>query len=172
MWVDANGVGVEDIEKLLVLLMLTLHSVMTRKGKDNEREMDIVEIMVFDNTHEAKLDIWEPQCWSAATWVPSRTVLLITNPLYRVERKNQISLEPSSFVDIDPAMQDAQWLREYALGKARREHVNPPCPENGMFSIKSIRRGRKELMKVVFDVESATTSETRILFTLADIDEL
>lgn len=74
----------------------------------------------------------------------------------------------STHVDVDPCMVDATWLREFAARLTKREHVNPPFPENGMCVICSKAR----LIHTVFDFEVATSSGVRLLFTLADIDEL
>lgn len=59
-----------------------------------------------------------------------------------------------SYVDIDPLTTDACWLRGHAETLTKRENVNQPFPEG------------------VFDVDEAASAEIRILFTLADVDEL
>jgi hypothetical protein len=51
-------------------------------------------------------------------------------------------------------MSDALWLRALAQRLTKIEHVNPPFPYG------------------VFDIEAAETAEVRILYNLADIDEL
>ena len=121
------------------------------KGKDNEREVDKLEILVFDDTLEIILTLWDQLCSSASQWQPSSTILLLTNPTYKGDR--QIGVDANTLIEVDPSMDDASWLREHAKNKSKREHVNPPFPEG------------------VFDVEAAMNSETRILFRFADIDE-
>ena len=69
-------------------------------------------------------------------------------------------------------MTDALWLRKFAQNLTRREHVNPPFPRESVQ-----RRGPavRRLIEAVFDeetVEIALTSEQRVLYTLADVDEL
>lgn len=59
-----------------------------------------------------------------------------------------------TYVDVDPVTADACWLRRHAQTLTKRENVNQPFPDG------------------VFDVEEAASAEIRILFTLADIDDL
>ena len=58
-----------------------------------------------------------------------------------------------TYVDVDPLMTDASWLRGHAERLTKHEHVNQAFPDG------------------VFDADEATSAEIRILFTLADIDE-
>lgn len=84
-----------------------------------------------------------------------------------------LSLTAETHVEIDPAIWDARWLREYARNLTKRDHVNPPYPENGMLRGRCFSGVRLEvLMITVFDVDHFKRSQIRILFTLADIDEL
>lgn len=112
-----------------------------------------VDVNVFDDTSEATLTLWGCITSSASSWKVSHTILLLTNPGFKDDRRAMISLTTGTHVDVDPCMADAVWLREFAQRLTMREHVNQPFPEN------------------VFDIEEATSSEVRILFTLADIDE-
>ena len=59
-----------------------------------------------------------------------------------------------TYVDVDPLTTDACWLRGHAERLTKREHVNQAFPDD------------------MFDAEEAASAEIRILFTLADIDEL
>ena len=96
------------------------------------KEKDTVEVIVFDETHETVLKLWEALVGSAATWKPSHTVLLLSNPGYRGDYKGSLSINAETIVDVDPAMYDADWLRRHAQKLAKRDHVNPPFPENSM----------------------------------------
>ena len=100
--------------------------VTTKRGTQAEK----VEIHVFDDTADAILTLWGCICPSAAAWKPSYTVLLITQPDFKAERRPTLSLNDKTFVDIDPLMTDADWLRGYAQRLTKREHVNQPFPEN------------------------------------------
>lgn len=57
-------------------------------------------------------------------------------------------------MEIDPRITDVSWLRGYAERLTKHEHVNQAFPDG------------------LFDVEEAASAENRILFTLAEIDEL
>lgn len=102
----------------------------------------------------------------------SDTILLLSSPGLKLEGRTTLSIDTGTHVDIDPYMTDAFWLRKFAQNLTKREHVNLPFPKEGM-DLESGIFGR--LIEVVFDtetVETALTSEQRVLYTLADIDEL
>ena len=67
-------------------------------------------------------------------------------------------------------MADAYWLRGYAQRLTKRDHVNQPFPENGRIVFETSES--VILTRTVFDIESAASSEMRILFTIADLDIL
>ncbi|KAL9129416.1 MAG: hypothetical protein Q9217_002121 [Psora testacea] len=121
----------------------------TKKGNRAEK----VEIRVFDDTAESMLTLWGCICSSAAAWEPSHTVLLISYPEFKVDRRPTILMKNGTYIEVDPLVTDACWLRAYAQRLTKREHVNQPFPEN------------------LFDIEAAASSEVRVLYTLADIDE-
>ena len=87
--------------------------------------------MIFDDTSEATLTLWNEVVPSAAKWKPSETVLLLTSPGYDPTRKGRLSVTFGTFVEVNPAMYDAEWLRERAKKRSKRDHVNLPFPENG-----------------------------------------
>jgi len=91
---------------------------------------NMVTVKVFDNSEEASLSLWGVTASSAAEWRPGYTVLLITNPGYNNTRQEWLSLPASSLVDVDPDIRDTAWLRNYAQGLSRKQHVNPPFPSN------------------------------------------
>ena len=128
-----------------------------------------MDVNVFDDTADAKLTLWGPLCSSPAYWIPSYTILLITRPGFHDEGRPLLSLNSDTYVDVDPCMTDAYWLRGHAQWLTKREHVNQPFPEGGMCLD---RMAKVRLMGTVFDAEEAAESELRIMFTLADIDEL
>ena len=59
-----------------------------------------------------------------------------------------------TLVEIDPLITDAFWLRGHAGRLTMHEHVNQAFPDG------------------LFNVEEAASAENRILYTIADIDEL
>ena len=90
--------------------------------------------MIFDNTAEAALSIWGDATASTTIWKPSETILLLTNPGYNAydpSRKSKMTMYHNTLVEVDPAMYDAEWLRNYARKLSKRDHINPPFPQNG-----------------------------------------
>ena len=92
---------------------------------------ELTNIGVFDDTAEASLTLWGSGTASAASWQPSHTVLLITNPGWKIDKKAWISLNANTHVDVDPYFSDAVWLRSFARRLTKREHINPRFPEGG-----------------------------------------
>ena len=88
-------------------------------------------LTLFDDTASAALTLWGSAAASAATWQPSRTVLLIERPGCHAERKDCVRLTADSLVYVDPDMRDAKWLRAFAQRRTIRDHVNPVFPETG-----------------------------------------
>ncbi len=109
---------------------------------------------MFDNTADATLILWGYLGTSAACWKPAYTILLLTYASFSGGRRPSLSLNKETYVDVDPLMTDAYWLRGHAERLTKRENVNQPFPTG------------------IFDVDEAASAEIRILFTLADIDEL
>ena len=102
--------------------------VLTKKGKEAEK----VEVNVFDDTADAKLTLWGSVCSSSVCWKASYTILLITRPGLYSGGKPLLLLNNDTYVDVDPLMTDAYWLRGHAQRLTKREHVNQPFPEGGM----------------------------------------
>jgi len=149
---------------------LTLIALVTTK-KGNEVEK--ADVNVFDDTASATLTLWGCTAPSAASWKASYTILLLSRPGFRNEGRPEILLNADTHVDVDPLMTDAYWLRGLAEKLTKREHVNPPFPEGGKNPLSPSSPTYRFLKRTpVFDIEAATTSETRIKFTLADLDEL
>ncbi|KAJ9665735.1 hypothetical protein H2201_004220 [Coniosporium apollinis] len=99
----------------------------TKKGVPAEN----VNVGVFDDTAEASLTLWGASAASAGSWKASHTILLLTEPEWRVDKRAWISLTSSTQVDVDPAIPDTEWLRGLAQRLTRRERVNPPFPDGG-----------------------------------------
>lgn len=93
--------------------------------------MDIVHVMIFDDTYDATLALSGRIATSAAYWKPSNTILLLNNPSFRDDKKATLSIGPNTYVDVDPCMADAEWLRAFAQGLTTREAINVPFPEGG-----------------------------------------
>jgi len=126
---------------------------MNRNGTTGE----LVSIGIFDNTSDATLTLYSSLCASASILTPSHTVLLLSNPGWRIDKTAKLSLNANSRVDIDPDLGDARRLRALAQRLTKKQHVNPPFPMEA-----------EALQAMVRDFEQA---HQRPLFTLADVDE-
>ncbi|KAI4121603.1 MAG: hypothetical protein LQ338_006274 [Usnochroma carphineum] len=119
--------------------------------------LDCVNVNVFDDTNDAMLSLCGRVAKSAAYWKTSHTILLLSSPGFRGEgrgeKKPVLCVNWNTYVDVDPAMTDAQWLRRFAQRLTTREAVNIHFPQG------------------VFDVHAAMYADDRVLFTLAEIDE-
>ncbi|KAF2742069.1 hypothetical protein M011DRAFT_413337 [Sporormia fimetaria CBS 119925] len=146
-----NG-GYEMNEARLLLCVKGMGSRKTFTTK-NGYSSELVSVRVFDDTAEAILTITGSLCNSVSLWRPCHTVLLVSNPSWRLEKTTKLGLKSNTRIDIDPDTSDALWLRSFADRLTKNEHVNPPFPDS------------------VFDLEYAKTAPTRVLYTLADIDE-
>ena len=73
-------------------------------------------------------------------------------------------------MDVDPCMDDAYCLRGHAQRLTKREHVNEPFPDGG--SRLNSHTMEMKLIWIVFDIKENAEADIKILFTLADIDEL
>jgi hypothetical protein len=116
----------------------------------------LLEVAVFDETAEIVLKLWGDATLSAQDWKPGSTTLLFSSPGFRVEphRHGTLGLMHHTFVDIDPDFADAQWLRNYAASLRRKKGVKQEFPEG------------------IWDVDVAVNGIHRVLFTIADVDEL
>lgn len=102
---------------------------MRRKKDDGVTEL--VNVGVFDDTADASLTIWGNAMHSVNAWQPSSTMLLITNPTLRLDHLPSISLAATTHVDVNPMIPDADYVRRFAQGLTKREHVNTPFPDGG-----------------------------------------
>lgn len=75
--------------------------------------------------------MWDILAASATDWVPSNTILLITKPGFRTDRKSKLLINSNTYVDVNPVMYDAELLRQHAQKMSKRDHVNPMFPVNG-----------------------------------------
>jgi len=120
---------------------------------------DLTEVTIFDDTAEIVLKLWGTYGLSAREWTPSRTILLLSNPTFRLERRGGCSLGISyaTMVDLGPDFPDADWLGKYAADLNKKESVDQTFPT--------------DLWDVEQDVAPAISGDKRILFTIADVDE-
>lgn len=131
-----------------------------------------INVHVEDDTAEAILGLWGTAASSPlghATsgkdttnpdavafrqgWRAGATVLLLQSPGWKIGRTTYLSLTSSTFVDIDPNIPDADWLRRWSLRQKSREAINPPFPEN------------------TFDSDAVRYGPLRCLYTVGELDE-
>jgi len=77
---------------------------------------------------------------SASSWKPSETVLLISRPGWRVDRQTWLSVTANTTIEVDPdSIPDAVWLKNFVQRMTRRDHVNPPFPDNCKLPVLSLK---------------------------------
>lgn len=119
--------------------------------------IDLVPVVLFDETASITLKLWREAAASARAWKPSSTLLLLTRPLLKDEpwgRAPTLALGHASMLEVDPseAWADARWLRRWVRALWRRESVAQDVPAG------------------LWDVAVAEGGVDRILFSLADVD--
>lgn len=67
--------------------------------------------------------------------------------------KVYLTLNSATVIDVDPVMEDVDWLRQWALRQEARELVNAPFPDG------------------IFDIGVLNSSPIRCLYTIAEIDD-
>ncbi|CAN9287576.1 unnamed protein product [Alternaria sp. RS040] len=132
------------------LLWLTQQPDINRNGTTSE----LISIGIFDDTADGQLTLYSSMCDSAPLFIASKTVLLISNPGWRIEKMAKLTLSGNSRIDIDPDMGDARRLRALAQKLTKKEHVNPPFPIADTL------------------VDDFKTAAIRALYTLADVDDV
>jgi len=146
--------GVTNAKILVCVKSIGAKRKITRKNGD---ESDVAELVLFDHTGEVKMTLWNDIIDSAKDWQPGKTILLISNPGFRVsmygKEKGSAHVLHQTMVDIDPEFPDAEWLRKYAVGLTKKESLCLEFPED------------------VWDVEAAEYGVVRMLFTLAELDK-
>ncbi|KAI9812898.1 MAG: hypothetical protein M1827_004416 [Pycnora praestabilis] len=142
-----------DIDDAKILVCVKSKGPKKKFTSKKGRASELIKIGIFDDTAEATFTLWGSVAESAAPWRPSDTVLLITSPGWSIDRKAHLSINGNTYVEVDPCMTDVHWLRAFAQRVTKRDHVNQPFPVD------------------FFNVKEATSSELRIRYTVADIDE-
>jgi hypothetical protein len=84
-----------------------------------------VSLAIFDDTADATLTFYGCLCASASYLHPSKTILLISSPGWRIDKAAKLTLNATSRIDIDPDTPDARRLRALAQRLTKRDHVNP-----------------------------------------------
>lgn len=151
-WLKGGYDGVKGVKLLVCVKSIGA----TRKLKvvKTGNECEIMDVIVFDDTAEVRMTFWNELIESAREWVPGVTVLLVSNPGYKLGYGNKgcVSILFSTMIDVEPRFDGAEWLRRYAAAQRTRESVVLEVPED------------------VFDADAAANGLVRMLFTLAEFD--
>ncbi|KAK3684730.1 hypothetical protein B0T22DRAFT_196272 [Podospora appendiculata] len=141
-------------------LLVCVSSVGPRKSFKSDKiqgNFNVVEVLVFDETADCIMKLWEDKVGSAKAWIPNKTTLLITSPSFspptKKASKGELGIGISTMIDVDPAFPDADWLHRFAASRMKQESVYIPFPTG------------------IWDVEEAINGFDGALFTLADIDD-
>ncbi|KAH6179386.1 hypothetical protein HBI68_042830 [Parastagonospora nodorum] len=143
-----GGYDIDDPKLLVCIKSIDAHKKYINR---NGTTSTLVSLAIFDATASASLTLYAPLCSSASSFTPSKTILLISNPGWRIDKTAKLTLNATSRLDIDPDLSDARRLRALAQRLTRREHVNPPFP--------------------AIDVGACERAQVRAKYTLADVDE-
>lgn len=113
----------------------------------------VITVGVFDHTAALDLNLWGLAASAPTYWTPYTNTLLISSPAYRSgPSRASISLTSSTQIVIDPPLDAAAWLREYARLQTTPASPNPPFPST------------------TFNLGAIFNAEQRILYTLAQLD--
>jgi hypothetical protein len=151
-YLDTGHDGVTGAKLLVCVKSIGSKKKISRK--DGGGEYELADVVLFDHTGEVRLTVWNEIIESAKCWKAGETVLLISNPGYRVRGngKGELGITACTMVDVEPEGQDADWLRQFAVGLTRKESLCFNVPEG------------------VWDIEACEYGVTRMLFTLAGLD--
>jgi hypothetical protein len=153
-WLKGGHDGIRDV-KLLVCVKSLGGSKKIAAKKEGASEHELMDVVVFDHTRDVKMTLWNELVESARDWVVGVTILLVSNPRYRVGTyggKGNISIQRQSMIEVGPDFPHAEWLAKYVVGLMKKESIMLKVPEG------------------VWDVRAAEYGVDRPLFTLAELD--
>lgn len=151
-YLDTGHDGVTGAKLLVCVKSIGGKKKISRRNGGGECEL--ADVVLFDHTSEVRLTVWNELIESVKSWKAGETVLLISNPGFRVRanRKGELGITACTMVDVEPEGLDAEWLRRFATGLTRKESLCLKVPEG------------------VWDIEAYEYGVTRMLFTLAELD--
>ncbi|KAI8932169.1 hypothetical protein NX059_011051 [Plenodomus lindquistii] len=149
--------GYEVEEPKVLVCVKSIGARRTYINRTTTNTTTTLTLTIFDNTADATLTLYSSLCSSATHLKPSHSILLISNPGWRIDKTAKLTINANSRIDIDPDTGDARRLRALAQRLTKKEHVNPPFPI-----------ASTDLEIAVKEFKQAAQ---RPLFTLADIDD-
>ncbi|KAL8640312.1 MAG: hypothetical protein Q9228_002753 [Teloschistes exilis] len=116
-------------------ILLCVKSIGSRKQVTTKKgiELELLNVIVFDDTQDAMLSLCGGLTASAASWETGHTLLLLSNPDFRIEKRLILCVNFVTQVDVDPDMKDAHWLRAFAKRLNMKEAINVPFPDGEDF---------------------------------------
>lgn len=152
----SSGYEYEDGKILVCVRSVGLRR--TVLSKVREVQLRFVEVGIFDHTAGIMLTLWGDQGPSAAPWVPNKTLLLITAPMYSHAKDDgrqpaRLSLQRKTIVEVDPTFERARWLRSTIKRKREKE----------AFFIHFPTQEWQDLL--------GTKGPERVLYTIAEMEE-
>ncbi|KAI5927094.1 hypothetical protein F4810DRAFT_429913 [Camillea tinctor] len=131
-------------------------------SKKQQVPLNLIEVGIFDDTASCILKLWGDKIASAKTWVPNKTILLISKPTCRIPAHSnprqstvypEVGIGYNSIVDVDPDFAEANWLRGKVQDMSKKGTVHIPFPSQA------------------WDITHAMKGPGRILFTLGEIED-
>ena len=154
-----GGGGHDGVIGAKILVCVKSIGAKKRVSKKTGGESDLVEVRLFDSTGEIRWALWGETIESAKDWQPGKTILLISNPGYRAEMspsKGSVRIQRTTMVDVDPEFPDAEWLRKFAVGLAKKESLYVEFPDE-VFN--------KDV------IDGAEYGVNRVMFRIAEIED-
>ncbi|KAK7718237.1 hypothetical protein SLS57_006113 [Botryosphaeria dothidea] len=155
----AGGWEVPNAKVLVCVKSVGARKTITRPDTTTSSTATTIHLLDHTTTTATPttITLWDASSTSAADWKPNTTTLLLTAPGFRTPTAGGpvwLSVTANTRIEVDPAGRDAAWLRGYAARLLRKQHVCPSVPANAFPEVDEIESAR-----------------TRILFTLAELDE-
>ncbi|KAL8709560.1 MAG: hypothetical protein Q9220_005652 [cf. Caloplaca sp. 1 TL-2023] len=125
--------GGHEVPEAKVLICVKSIGGRRKKSTETDHALDYVNLIVFDHTADATLSLRGATTESPMPWRTSETILLLHNPLFDIKGNRPIlSIGSDTYVDVDPCMSDAEWLRKLACRVLSKEAITIPFPGDGM----------------------------------------
>ncbi|PQE23650.1 nucleic acid-binding protein [Rutstroemia sp. NJR-2017a BVV2] len=168
-WKTGGWDGVPGARILVCVGGIGAAKTVKRKDKEGKEigSVRVREVELVDHTGSVMWSIWgEDLNSSLESWEGKGTVLLITEPVFKVGFRGMggLSLGRNTWVDVEPECADARWLRRWWRGRERRrERVGMRVPE-GVFEEEGWEGPRPALFKLA-DVDEWARDEPHQTFT-------
>ncbi|KAI1325145.1 hypothetical protein F5Y16DRAFT_423351 [Xylariaceae sp. FL0255] len=133
----------------------------TIQSKRFEKQLELVEVGVYDDTASCIFKLWEDKIASARPWAPNQTILLLSNPSccpnkfksQNDDSSSELGIDYSTMIHVDPNLPEADWLRTKVRDMTKKQSLITPFPADA------------------FDIDRAMFGPDRTLFTIAEVDE-